>query len=343
MFEHAAVVCRIVEVLRDAVAPEGHRAARGDREVEAAAADVVRGSSLGRYIVLDRVGEGGMGIVYTAYDPELNRRVAIKLVRAVASKSTSAKDRQARLLREAQAMARLSHPNVIAVHDVGTYGEQVFIAMELVDGTTLKEWLKQARRSWREIVEVFLAAGKGLAAAHAAGLVHRDFKPSNVLVGKDGRVRVMDFGVARPVSTADDKVPGESPFAEVDVALTRVGSVVGTPRYMAPEQRGGQPVDPRSDQFSFCASLYEALYGESALAAERAASQAHGSHEAPAGSSVPRWVKSSGQAISVTGASPRKTLVSTIQVPVRSSAPVVLGATPSARGTGTAPAMSSRP
>ncbi len=246
-----------------------------------APAPLVRGDSVGRYIILDRLGAGGMGVVYAAYDPELDRRVAIKLLLAAESAFEESTG-QARLVREAQALARLSHPNVIAVYDVGTHEAGVFVAMELVDGQTLRAWRKALQRPWREVLEVFLAAGRGLAAAHSAGLVHRDFKPDNVLLGKDGRVRVLDFGLARqadgpsststPIPDARAAVAGEMEDSgsvplltpsRVSVAshLTQFGVVRGTPAYMAPEQFKGEASDARSDQFGFCAALYEALYG----------------------------------------------------------------------------------
>jgi tetratricopeptide (TPR) repeat protein len=198
------------------------------------------GTHLGRYLLGESIGEGGAGVVYAAHDPELNRKVAIKVVRPVAKT-------QARLLREARAMARLSHPNVVQVHDVGTFGEQVFVAMEFVDGWTAREWIAREHRSSKEILDVFLLAGRGIAAAHDVGFVHRDFKPDNVLVGRDGAVRVTDFGLAC-VRGGDD------------VAITAVNTAVGTPGYMAPEQYAAGKPDPRSDQFGFCASVYEALY-----------------------------------------------------------------------------------
>lgn len=235
---------------------------------------LVRGAVMGRYMVLERLGSGGMGVVYAAYDPELDRKVAIKLLQA-GTPDVERSGGQMRLLREAQAMARLSHPNVIAVYDVGTWGERVFVAMELVEGSNLREWLKAAPRGWREIVEVFLAAGRGLAAAHAAGLIHRDFKPDNVLLGQDGRVRVLDFGLARsagelpgparplPLPPEETSTSSGSPLSTpLSTPLTQVGQLIGTVAYMAPEQRLGQSFDARSDEFSFCVALYEALYGK---------------------------------------------------------------------------------
>src|SRR6185295_2513362 len=164
-----------------------------------------RGSTIGRYLVLQRLGEGGMGVVYAAYDAELDRKVALKLLRP----TRDSDEGHARLLREAQAMARVSHPNVIAVHDVGMYRDQVFVAMDLVEGTTLSKWIRQEPRPWREVIRVFLDAGRGLKAAHDAGLVHRDFKPTNVLLGRDGRVFVTDFGLAR-LATDEEERPQRS-------------------------------------------------------------------------------------------------------------------------------------
>jgi len=166
------------------------------REMPQAHDALQRGASVGRYLVLHKLGEGGMGLVYAAYDPELNRKVAVKLLRP--SVRGAASPATARLLREAQAMAKISRPNVISVFDVGALGEnQVFVAMEFVDGGTLNDWLLKQKRTVREVIKLFIEAGRGLAAAHAAGLVHRDFKPENVLLGSDGRVRVTDFGLAR--------------------------------------------------------------------------------------------------------------------------------------------------
>jgi tetratricopeptide (TPR) repeat protein len=214
------------------------------------------GTVLGRYVVMAPLGEGGTGIVYAAYDPELDRKVAIKLVRPLART-------QARLLREAQAMARLHHPNVVVVHDVGTWRDRVFVAMEFVDGWTLRSWPRKEAPSPKAILEAYVAAGRGLEAAHAAGFVHRDFKPDNVLVGRDGAVRVTDFGLARAGNlTPDPDLDRGSDPPTASTAITRPeGPVVGTPGYIAPEQYERAPPDPRADQFSFCVALYEELCG----------------------------------------------------------------------------------
>ena len=154
---------------------------------------LLRASALGRYVVLGLIGRGAMGDVYAAYDPELDRKVAIKLLRISHGGGQSVADGRKRLIREAQAIAKLSHPNVVVVHDVGTFEEQVFVTMEYVDGHTLRYWLEADTRAWAEVLKVFLDAGRGLAAAHEKDLVHRDFKPDNVMIGFDGQVRVMDF------------------------------------------------------------------------------------------------------------------------------------------------------
>src|SRR5690349_14432900 len=183
-----------------------------------------------------------MGVVYSAYDPELDRKVALKLLRADAEGSSTSGDAPARLLREAQALAKLSHPNVISIHDVGTVEDRVFMAVDFVDGGTLQRWLAERKRTWREIRDAFIAAGRGLAAAHAAGLVHRDFKPANVLVSKDGQVRVTDFGLVRPSqerANSQETIESSGPSRVLDTPLTRSGALVGTPAYMAPEQLTG--------------------------------------------------------------------------------------------------------
>ncbi|MBK7194209.1 MAG: serine/threonine protein kinase [Myxococcales bacterium] len=213
-----------------------------------------RGAAVGRFLVLDELGAGGMGVVVRAYDPDLDRRVAIKLLRVDRGGDAEA---SVRMVREAQAMARLAHPHVVPVYEVGSWQGRGFVVMELVDGVTLTAWLTAARRDWREVVAMFVGAGDGLAAAHAARLVHRDFKPENVLVGRDGRARVTDFGLVGLRHDGDIEAPGDEDAA----ALTLTGALVGTPRYMAPEQHRREPATPRSDQFAFCVALWQALYG----------------------------------------------------------------------------------
>jgi len=258
--------------------------------------ELTRAASLGRYTVLGMVGKGAMGEVYAAYDPELDRKIAIKLLR-VRSGSGSNGDGRIRLMREAQAIAKLSHPNVVTVYDVGAFENDVFIAMQFVDGHTVGYWMHAAPRAWPEVLKVFADAGRGLAAAHAKDLIHRDFKPENVMISPDGNVRVMDFGLARGLLDRDDDVVSAvvlpppapathandidldstravGPEAEafdpkrggpneaLNIRITQTGVMLGTPAYMSPEQFRGLQVDARSDQFSFCTALYEALYGE---------------------------------------------------------------------------------
>jgi tetratricopeptide (TPR) repeat protein/predicted Ser/Thr protein kinase len=227
-----------------------------------------RGTRVERYILLKPLGQGGMGVVYAAYDPELDRKVALKLLRP--DKHTpDGNTERGWMLREAQAMARISHPNVISVYDTGTFGSQVFVAMEFIQGRTLSTWMRREKHTWPEIIRVFLEAGKGLVAAHQAGLVHRDFKPSNVLVGDAGRVCVLDFGLARLAQLAEEEekerfgadedlaaLAGES----MALSLPESDLLMGTPQYMPPEQYLSTQVDARADQFSFCAALYWALY-----------------------------------------------------------------------------------
>jgi eukaryotic-like serine/threonine-protein kinase len=243
--ERHLVGCEACAMLVAVAAPAGRPAQKG----EAPPSQTPGPSSLvGRYRLLRLVGRGGMGEVYAAHDPELDRRVAIKILRADAGPDDI---EAARLLREAQAVAKLSHPNVVAIHDVGTAAGRMFLAMELVEGETLAVWLDRRRRSLQEILPMFVMAGRGLSAAHRVGIVHRDFKPQNVMVSPDETPRVMDFGLAARGGPATANEP----------RLTRVGSILGTPLYMSPEQLLGQPVDPRADQFSFCVALWEALYG----------------------------------------------------------------------------------
>ncbi|MEM7157863.1 MAG: tetratricopeptide repeat protein [Myxococcota bacterium] len=231
----------------------------------------VPGTSVGRYLLIGRVGAGGMGVVWRAYDPKLQREVALKMVRTDRLSSTA----RARMVREARSMAQVAHPNVVAVYDVELDAQMVVLAMEYIEGPNLRAWLKEQPRSWSEIVDVFVGAGRGLASAHTAGLLHRDFKPSNVMVGQDGRPRVTDFGLARvplPESEMPDELVardswdgdltsvalGESLRGE----LTEAGTVMGTPAYMAPEQHLDADLDARADQYAFCISLRAALLSE---------------------------------------------------------------------------------
>jgi serine/threonine protein kinase/tetratricopeptide (TPR) repeat protein len=272
-----------------------------------------RGEAVGRYVVLERLGVGGMGEVYAAYDPELDRKIAIKLL--LPSKGDgSTSQGPGRLLREAQAMAKLQHPNVVAVHDVGKHDIRVYVAMEYIDGGNLADWMDAGRDGggrphlWPLVLERFLAAGEGLAAAHVAGLIHRDFKPANVLVGRDGSIHVADFGLARravreleepkaePSASAlppelanqavsDATLPASDPSTlsraslgrasltgslsdSLSLRMTVTGATLGTPAYMAPEQYGQRDVDARADQFSFCVAMWEALYGERPFAGD---------------------------------------------------------------------------
>jgi len=224
------------------------------------ATPIEAGTQIGRFLVTGELGAGGMGVVYAAYDPKLDRKVAIKMLHEGISSS-----HRARLEREARAMAKLTHPNVVSVHEVGEFENRLFVAMEFVDGKTLRDWLTQDTPDKKQIMSVMIDAGRGLAAAHAADMVHRDFKPDNVLVGKDGRTRVSDFGLVTPVgSDTIDEAPGAVSAPAVGSpsvsALTQVGTIMGTPLYMAPEQHRGDSADHRADQFSFCVTLWEALY-----------------------------------------------------------------------------------
>lgn len=220
-----------------------------------------RGESIGRYVVLDQLGAGGMGVVVAAYDPELDRRVAVKLLRG---KGGSNDPRTARLQREAKSLARLVHPNVVSVFDVGKFEGSVFVTMEYVEGETLAERMAAWRRDEApglEVVATYVEAGRGLAAAHEVGIVHRDFKPANVMVASDGRVVVLDFGLAHEVDSTATGSDGRERVWSSDPRLTRTGTMLGTPAYMSPEQVSHDAVGPASDQFSFCVSLFEALYG----------------------------------------------------------------------------------
>lgn len=222
--------------------PTGETEPTGDDQ------DLHAGVKIGRFVIEQPIGRGGMGVVYAATDPELRRRVAIKVLRPSSNESTRATDR---ITREARVMARLVHPNVVTVYDVGRHAGRVYIVMELVEGTNLRSWLLRRPRTVGEILEVFVAAGRGLAAAHAEELVHRDFKPDNVLLqldratGRVVRVAIADFGLARDTLAS--------------VSITGPLNVLGTPAYMAPEQRRGAPTTAHVDQYSFCVALDEAL------------------------------------------------------------------------------------
>lgn len=222
-------------------------------ECRAALSNYARGEvppSFGRYRIDTVLGSGGMGIVYRAWDPQLARSVAIKVVRRASDDEKG----RARLIREAQALARLSHPNVCHVYDVGTDDEEVWVAMELIDGVSLREWAAINRD---KVIDVLLGAARGIAAAHDAGLVHRDIKPENVLVTRDGRAIVTDFGLAR----GEDAIDPNASTLSTDPHLTATGAIAGTPAYIAPEQLTGEPIDARVDQFAFAVMAWELLTG----------------------------------------------------------------------------------
>ena len=269
---------------------------------------------LGHYVLLHKLGRGGMGVVYAAYDERLDRRVAIKLLRKRGKEKAGR-----RLLREAQALARLSHPNVVQIHDVGEFEQQPFLVMDLIEGVTLDQWRAERERTRAEILAVFVAAGRGLAAAHAKGLIHRDFKPENVMIRRDGQVVVMDFGLARGDDRSDspltddlelpdepaasleevqgsDSEQGLRPgWSELNHSLTAVGTVLGTPGYMAPEQLFGHELNDRCDQFSFCATLWEALYDTRPFGGRTFETFARAVHHDPLSpqesSAVPMWLR----------------------------------------------------
>ncbi len=224
---------------------------------------------IGRYRIDGVLGSGGMGTVFLGYDARLGRQIAVKLLHEP-ERPQSRERRRIRLFREAQGLARLSHPNVVGVYDVDVHEDQLFLVMDYAPGVTLKQWLEERPRSWQEIALVMRQAGEGLAAAHEAGLVHRDLKPSNILVGQDGRARLIDFGLVR----FDDLSTSSSERAETLEAtasgrdgpalgadITATGAVIGTLAYIAPEVFTGAPADFRSDIYSFCVTLYEALHG----------------------------------------------------------------------------------
>ena len=238
-----------------------------------------------KYILLAPVGEGTMGTVYRAYDPELDRKVALKLLR-LRDDSEAAR---VRTVREARALARLNHPNVLAIHDAGSTDGEIYLVLEFVEGRDLATW----EGSTAALLEMMRAVGRGLAAAHEEGIVHRDLKPANILVGADGRPRVADFGLARGVEASADRPAQTHPTG--DASATRTGAAVGTPAYMAPEQFDGE-ASPRADQFSFCATFYEAFAGRRPFAGDTATELLEaikrGAIEPPAKSGgLPRWLR----------------------------------------------------
>lgn len=259
-----------------------------------------RGTLIDRFLVLEQLGAGGMGVVYAAHDPELDRKVALKLL--LPRVGAAGYGDQTRLLREAQALAKLSHPNVVAVHDVGTRGDRVWIAMEFVSGQTLTAWARERPRRWPELLAVLADVARGMAAAHEAGLVHRDIKPDNVMIGQDGRVRVMDFGLAHGRATGSTEPDLTATLesghltAPLALRLTAQGAVQGTPAYMAPEQWLGHDEEPATDQFGWSVMAWELLYGERPFAGATNISiattvLAGQRRPPPRGRSVPSWLR----------------------------------------------------
>jgi predicted Ser/Thr protein kinase len=251
------------------------------------------GGQIGRYVVIKEIGSGGMGLVLSAYDADLERKVALKILRERARDGTAG---AVRMRREAQAMARLSHPNVAQVYEVAEDRDgRLFLAMEFIEGQTLREWLTAAPRTWREVLKVYVEAGRGLAAAHAAGLMHRDFKPDNAMLATDGRVRVLDFGLSRSY-TPDETPTSASSSGALQLLVTAAGSLVGTPAYMSPEQLSREEADARSDQFSFCVAVWEGLYGVRPFPARTVNELARKVRSGeitppPPGTKVPAWVR----------------------------------------------------
>ncbi len=277
--------------IRDQEATEAGRVGDGEAEPARAPDDLPQGARLGRYVVLRMLGAGAMGSVYQCYDPELDRRVALKLLRGASSPA----NRRA-LLREAQAMAKLTHPNVVTVHDVGENAGRVHVAMEFVDGGTLRQWLSEQRRPWRAVLEMFVQAGRGLQAAHDRELIHRDFKPDNVMVSRDGVARVMDFGLARPKTGTSDSDGDDSSKSNSLLTEATVGRAAGTPAYMAPEQMLALVLTPAADQFAFCVSLWEALCGQRPFEGKTSAQRFANTQQGNIGSvspdaQMPRWLR----------------------------------------------------
>ncbi|MEM9460449.1 MAG: tetratricopeptide repeat protein [Myxococcota bacterium] len=225
--------------------------------------------TVGRFSILRKLGEGGMGEVYAAYDDQLDRKVALKFLHPARAGDERAVHR---LLREAQALAKLSHPHLVPVFDVGRFDDRVYLAMEMVPGVTMREWTAEAGRPWRKVLERWVEVGRALVAVHEAGMVHRDLKPDNVLVGQDGRARLVDFGLARGQGAhptvaevdarADDCINAGDGRRRLEERVTQTHDVVGTPAYMAPEVRRGEPATESSDQYGLCVSIYESLVGQ---------------------------------------------------------------------------------
>lgn len=228
-------------------------------------AELAAGTLIDRYEIEGRLGSGSMGVVYSARDTRLGRRVAIKLLRAHPN-SEVFRELCQRLIREARAMASVSHPNLVAIHDIGTFAGRDYIVMDYVDGCTLRDWVAREQHPWSDRFDVLVSAGRGLAAAHAAGVIHRDFKPDNVLVSRLGRAQVSDFGLARGIAGLAAIPRTIDPRSDITVnvpvvePITRLGAALGTPLYMAPELHLGQVADARSDQFAFSATAWEVLY-----------------------------------------------------------------------------------
>lgn len=241
----------------ETLAPKGLKRASGEQPQTLPAA-----RTIGRYAIISHLGSGGMGSVYAAFDPDLDRRVALKLVRS----DRESRREQTRLLHEARTLAQLNHTNVVRIYDVGLHGSQVFFAMEFVSGSSLRPWLEAHRPSWQRIVRLFGGIARGLAAAHHQGLIHRDLKLENILVGEDGEARIADFGIAAFLGRPTEPNPGSERPSAVDTSLEkpqrRAVVLRGTPGYMAPELTSGLAADERSDQFSFCVALYVSLFGE---------------------------------------------------------------------------------
>jgi tetratricopeptide (TPR) repeat protein len=252
------------------------------------------GSRVGNYVIDALIAVGGMGYVFAARDPKLDRRVAIKVLRP---ELLDAHIRERSLLSEAKVMARLSHPNVCTVYEVGTLEGRVFLVMEYVDGETLTMWLAREQRRWREVVAIMLAAGRGLEAAHRAGIIHRDFKPENIMIGRDGRVRVMDFGLAgqlrEPAIAGGPR--GQLDIDSIEEQHSVFGNLIGTPGYMAPEQIRLQPIDERADQFAYCTTFYQALYGARPYPGDNLRELLQSFEQrrlhVPTKSRVPRWLR----------------------------------------------------